>query len=202
VDSIVTLPILIVDDDAGVVLLLSKLLTRAGYEGVVARNGHEAIARLKEGHFGAVVLDLLMPEVNGFEVLQHLKATDRDMLKRVIVLTAAGEQTLQYFDPSMVHAVLHKPADSAALLEHIRQCAGAPPARKLTPNELRQRRLDMGWSVDELASKIGVSGSLIAEWERGGSPITTPAAIEQVFRQAEQPKPGNRARKLKGPSGL
>jgi CheY-like chemotaxis protein len=195
------MPILIVDDDANVVLLLSKQVTRAGYEAVMARNGNEAIARLKESDFGAVVLDLLMPEVNGFEVLQHLKATDRDMLKRVIVLTAAGEQTLQYFDPSTVHTVLHKPADSARVLEHIRQCAGAPPPRKVTPNELRQRRLAMGWSVDELASKIGVSGRLLADWERGASPITTPAALEQVLRQAEQPKPTNRARKLKGPSG-
>lgn len=195
-----TLPILIVDDDAGIRVLLSTVLIRHGYETVVAGDGNEAIARLRETRFGAVILDLLMPRVNGFEVLQHLKATDKEMLGRVIVLTAAGDQTLQHFDASAVFAVLHKPADTTRIAELARQCAGPPG---ISPRQLRERRLALGWSVDQLASKIGVSSTLLSEWERGSAPVSAPAALDQILSQAEPPdlprKRSGRGRKLKLP---
>lgn len=194
-----TLPILIVDDDADTRALLSTVLARSGFETIRACDGNEAIARLRERRFAAVILDLLMPQVNGFEVLHYLKATERQMLGRVIVLTAAGDQTLQHFDASAVCAVLHKPVDTMKIVELARQCAG-PPELNISPRQLRERRLALGWSIDQLASKVGVSGSLLAEWERGVAPVSTPAALEQILSQAEparRARKANRARKLK-----
>lgn len=53
----------------------------------------------------------------------------------------------------------------------------------LTPRELRQRRLALGWSTAELGAKVGVSAKTVSEWERGSVPIGTPQALEQILRQ-------------------
>ena len=55
----------------------------------------------------------------------------------------------------------------------------------LTPKELRQRRLALGWSAAQLAAKVGVSAKTVSEWERGSMPIGTPQALEQILRKAQ-----------------
>ncbi len=55
----------------------------------------------------------------------------------------------------------------------------------MTPNELRARRLHLGWSRDQLAHNLGVPIDEVADWEDGSRPIKTPAAVEQLLRQQE-----------------
>ncbi len=65
--------VLVVDDDASIRDLVSTRLTLAGYVVLTGRNGAEALTRLGERRYDAMVLDLSMPEVDGFEVLAKLK---------------------------------------------------------------------------------------------------------------------------------
>ena len=69
--------VLVVDDDRINRSLLSKLLEHEGYEARTAVNGREALAALAEESFDAVLLDIVMPEVDGMEVLRTLKGDPR-----------------------------------------------------------------------------------------------------------------------------
>ena len=80
--------ILVVDDEEAVCGLLERALTPAGYHVQTCRSGTEAIGSLKETPFEVVITDLIMPGVNGVEVLS--KAQELDPLCQVIVITAYG----------------------------------------------------------------------------------------------------------------
>src|SRR5581483_12466013 len=69
--------ILIADDEAAIRSLLKIVVERAGFEAEFARDGAEAIAKLSEGDHLVLLLDLMMPNVNGYEVAQHLKTMSR-----------------------------------------------------------------------------------------------------------------------------
>jgi GAF domain-containing protein/CheY-like chemotaxis protein len=82
------LPVLVVDDDAGVRLLLRRILEAEGYAVIEAENGLTALARLGERTPGAILLDLMMPQMDGFEFLSalHERATWRQI--PVVIVTA------------------------------------------------------------------------------------------------------------------
>lgn len=78
--------VLITDDDAGIRDLLRDQLEAAGFETKVARDGHEALDRIASFRPDAMVLDLSMPGLDGFGVLQSLQ--DQAIRLPVLVLTA------------------------------------------------------------------------------------------------------------------
>lgn len=80
---------LVVDDDRGIATLVKLVLERIGFEVTVASDGLEAIERLSETDFDLVTLDLMMPRLDGQGVIDHLADFDPQVLRRIIVLTAA-----------------------------------------------------------------------------------------------------------------
>jgi adenylate cyclase len=68
--------LLIVDDDRRNCLLLAARLQSAGHVTAMAENGRQALEMLRAQPFDLVLLDLLMPEMNGYQVLAHLQADD------------------------------------------------------------------------------------------------------------------------------
>jgi DNA-binding response OmpR family regulator len=104
-----TFPILIVDDDEPTQNLLRAVLRRCGYESEVAANGRQAIGLLREKRYAAVVLDMMMPEVSGHEVIGYLAVAAESV--PVIICSAAGPKALAGFDPAVVKAIVRKPFD-------------------------------------------------------------------------------------------
>jgi serine phosphatase RsbU (regulator of sigma subunit) len=110
--------ILVVDDDALNRILLSTNLEEAGYTVAVAEDGQQALEMLQAQPFEIVLLDLLMPKMDGFEVLAHMKADDTLQHIPVIVVSASDEMesvvrciemgATDYlpkpFDPVLLHA--------------------------------------------------------------------------------------------------
>jgi CheY-like chemotaxis protein len=86
--------LLIVDDDPEVVRLLSRMahLASRPYQVTRAYGGAQALALLRKRRPGAVVLDLLMPEVDGYTVLEHMHVDERLRDIPVIVVTAKGQE--------------------------------------------------------------------------------------------------------------
>lgn len=117
--------ILVVEDDDKISLLAQLLLRREGWEVDAAADGAEALRKIRAGNYAVIVLDLMLPVVNGFEVLQELSALRRGMLARVIVLTAASEATLAHFDRTSVAEVIRKPFDIRTFVGAVRRCARA-----------------------------------------------------------------------------
>jgi DNA-binding response OmpR family regulator len=69
-------------------MLLSRALKRAGFDPVEATDGQDAIEKLDGDSFDAIVLDLMMPRVDGFGVVQHLIDTYPRMVEKTVVVTA------------------------------------------------------------------------------------------------------------------
>jgi len=85
--------ILIADDEPNIVISLEFLLKREGYEVVVAHNGVQALERIREQRPDMAILDVMMPQRNGFEVCQDLRQDPEFKDLRIMMLTAKGRDT-------------------------------------------------------------------------------------------------------------
>jgi DNA-binding response OmpR family regulator len=82
--------VLVVDDEPNIVMSLEFLMRRAGFEVEVARNGREAIAALEGPPPDLMLLDVMMPEFDGYEVCERVRAKDEWRATKIIMLTARG----------------------------------------------------------------------------------------------------------------
>jgi DNA-binding response OmpR family regulator len=102
--------VLVVDDEPAIRALVTKIVERAGHPVDSARDGAEAIARLEVENYTVLVLDLMMPNVDGYALIAHLKA--RGGIRPAIIVISAGDTaSLRRLDGSMVHSILRKPFD-------------------------------------------------------------------------------------------
>lgn len=120
--------VLLVEDDPGVQALLVEIVKRDGWTIECASDGVAAVRLLRTKNYAVVLLDLMLPKMNGFEVLQEMQACLPDLLKRTIVITAASERTLRDFDDRMVFMLIRKPFELAQLRRAVGDCADAASA--------------------------------------------------------------------------
>ena len=100
---------LIVEDDPAIRRLVEKLLTRHHIAVDVAHDGRAAVEKLRTGNYTVLVLDLMVPELNGFEVIDFLKK--ENMKLPVAVVSAVSQQALTKLDLDIVKLVISKPFD-------------------------------------------------------------------------------------------
>jgi CheY-like chemotaxis protein len=86
---------LVVEDDAVVALLYKEMLGREGYEIQPCGDGATALETLSQEKFDAVVLDLMIPQVDGIQVLKGMRASVKNALTPAIIVTAARLQVVQ-----------------------------------------------------------------------------------------------------------
>lgn len=110
--------ILIVDDDDAIRALLATILRRKGLQVDSARNGIEALQLMGENRYALVLLDLMMPRLSGYGVLESLKSA-ADVQRPIIIVITAGLENPPLFDPQLVAATIHKPFDVESLSEAV-----------------------------------------------------------------------------------
>jgi DNA-binding response OmpR family regulator len=81
--------ILVVEDDIELARQIASALTEAGHDPIVVHNGEKALDKTKATPFDLIVLDIILPGIDGFEVLRHLRA--QHLASRVLMLTARAE---------------------------------------------------------------------------------------------------------------
>jgi two-component system response regulator ResD len=108
---------LIVEDDPGIRRLVEKLLQRNGIEIDTAHDGRVAIEKIRTGHYSVIVLDLMLPEANGFEIIEFIKRTGTGT--PVAVVSAVSQQALAKLDLDVVKLVISKPFDVDELTKAI-----------------------------------------------------------------------------------
>ncbi|NQZ75986.1 MAG: response regulator [Ekhidna sp.] len=84
--------ILIVDDEPNILMSLEFLMRKEGYDVFIARDGGEAIKIIDGDEPNIIVLDVMMPEVDGYEVCQYVKQSDERKHIKVIFLTAKSKK--------------------------------------------------------------------------------------------------------------
>jgi CheY-like chemotaxis protein len=117
--------ILIVDDDDPIRALLVTVLRRRGLDAESARNGVEALEMLAARRYALVVLDLMMPRMNGYELLDHFGAMPPATRPAVLVLTAGLSK--RALDVDVVVGTIQKPFDIDLLVDTIAGCLSAVP---------------------------------------------------------------------------
>ena len=85
--------VLVVDDEPNILMSLEFLMRKSGYEVFIARDGAEALQLVYEQHPDVVVLDIMMPMVDGYEVCQLIKSTPDLQQIRVIFLSAKSKES-------------------------------------------------------------------------------------------------------------
>ena len=88
-----TQSILVVDDERYIVTSLEYVMKNAGFEVGVAYDGEEALAKVKEMVPDLVILDVMMPKLDGFEVCETIRANPAWKSVRIIMLTAKGRDS-------------------------------------------------------------------------------------------------------------
>jgi CheY-like chemotaxis protein len=115
--------VLIADDDHSIRQLLTTIVRRERLQVDAAADGAEAIQKLKETEYSVVLLDLMMPNVDGFGVIEYLRDHARSIKPVVLVITAYADQKFKQVDPDIVAGVLRKPFEVADLGNLVRLCA-------------------------------------------------------------------------------
>ena len=134
--------ILVVEDSEPAIIQITGMLKADGYRVEVARGGRVALDLLAQTLPAAVVLDLMMPEVDGFQVLRELRSSPRTASLPVLILTArqVSREEVSFLTGNHIHQLIHKgDVDKASLLAAVAEMVAspappaAPPRRKRRP---------------------------------------------------------------------
>lgn len=116
--------VLIVDDETNIVVSLEFLMQQAGYQVAIARSGEEALEQLARLQPSVVLLDVMLPGIDGFEVLQHIRQTPDLQQIAVIMLTAKGRDVEITKGLAFgANAYITKPFSTRDLLNEVRRHA-------------------------------------------------------------------------------
>ena len=115
--------ILVVDDDESIRILVERVLRREQHRVESARDGFEAIQKLGGSEFDVVLLDLMMPRIDGLGVLDYLEHARRGRAPAVIVMTANLQSADEVQRKNPVTTVLSKPFDIGDLIRTVNESA-------------------------------------------------------------------------------
>lgn len=123
--------ILVIDDDLAIRVLLQAVLRRMKFDVELAEDGADGLEKLGKGSFDLILLDLMMPRLNGYEFIEKIAAQEGDR-PHIVVFTAAGKRGVDKIPASSVCNAILKPFDLDRFIEIIAECLNrAHPTNEL-----------------------------------------------------------------------
>ncbi|MCX6670379.1 MAG: response regulator [Euryarchaeota archaeon] len=123
--------IMIVDDDPDIVLSLQELFEREGFQVTTAENGRNCLVELEKGFQGIIILDIMMPIMDGIETIKKMTVDGFTDDNTIIVLTAKriqGEEFNEIYP--YIADYITKPFDISTLLNTVKKIAQKPPVKR------------------------------------------------------------------------
>jgi DNA-binding response OmpR family regulator len=117
--------VLIVEDDSAIRRLVRMVLEREGYQVEVAADGVEAVLKLGLVAYDVIILDLMMPNLDGFTFIETLSKNDPERLRHIIVTSAASPNVIRDRMKGKPFDVLPKPFDIRELAGRVKACVAA-----------------------------------------------------------------------------
>ncbi|MDQ3205717.1 MAG: hybrid sensor histidine kinase/response regulator [Pseudomonadota bacterium] len=178
--------ILVVDDQAANLRVVSNLLSRQGYEVITAGNGPDALARFAESSPDLVLLDMIMPGMDGFEVLEALRSETPPLQVPVVFVTAAQDRDLllRAFDAGVVDYVT-KPFLPEELLARVNAHIGLKMTRDRLERVAREREALVNLVAHDLKNPL--TSVLFASdllRSNGCKPERVPRYLEMIHESA------------------
>ncbi len=172
--------LLLIDDDPNLILLVKDYLEFRGYEVVTAENGREALEILDRSIPDMIICDVMMPEMDGYSLVQHVRKKPETSCIPVLFLSAKGQSQdrvkglntgadvymVKPFEPEELVAQVESSLKQAERLKNHRQTKTDDPGHKiqvpfdveLTPTELRVVQfVARGMANREIAEQLNVS---------------------------------------------
>src|SRR5215217_5822361 len=142
--------VLAVDDLATNIRLLDAVLSPRGYKVISAGSGPEALQRVKDHHPDLVLLDIVMPEMDGYEVCRRLREDPATAFLPVVMITASGDQEKLRAVEAGADDFVTKPFDQAELLARVRSLVRV---KRYHDTVERQKVELQGWN-EELEQRV------------------------------------------------
>lgn len=114
--------VLVVEDEAAIRRLVKMVLEREGYQVETASDGVEAVLKLGLAEYDAIILDLMMPNLDGFAFMKTMSEHDPQRMERIIVTSAASPGVIKERMKGQPFALLPKPFDLGDLVNAVRTC--------------------------------------------------------------------------------
>jgi CheY-like chemotaxis protein len=114
--------VLIADDDQSIRQLVCTIVRREGLEVDCVADGAEAIEKLRTNEYAVILLDLMMPRVDGFGVVEYLKNNPPAHKPVILVITAYADQRFKEVDAALVAGVIRKPFEVSDIGSLVRLC--------------------------------------------------------------------------------
>jgi CheY-like chemotaxis protein len=112
--------VLVIEDEPYIARMVAAIVGRLKYQVEVVSTGSNAVRRISEQNYSAIVLDLMLPDLGGFDIIEHIRQSKPELLKRVIVITASIMH-LKKLGREQLGGMLEKPFDIHDLSALIRQ---------------------------------------------------------------------------------
>jgi len=121
--------VLVVDDEEPILDLIRDTLQDSGYRVDTVTNCRDALARVRGNPYDLVILDLLLPDMNGFVLSQEIRRIRPKMKDRILFISAVlfGQSTVDHLN-SMGAGFLPKPFETESLVEAVEKISGIGPA--------------------------------------------------------------------------
>jgi DNA-binding NtrC family response regulator len=182
-----TIRILIIDDDKDICEYMQLLLSQSGYEVTAEADARAALELLRDEEFHVVILDIMMPELNGMELLERIRDFDSDIA--IIIFT--GYPSVDTAVTSMKYNVsdyIKKPFDGDEFnqtLEKILREKGllTDPEEQLLATigkNIRRMRKERNLTLKQMSRRTGLSVSLLSQIERAESS----ASVSSLYKLA------------------
>lgn len=114
--------VLVVDDEPNIVVSLEFLMEQAGFQVITAYDGETALARISDGAPDLLLLDISLPGISGFDVLEHLRSAEATSGLPVIMLTAHGREVEREKGLALgADDYVTKPFSTQALVEKVKE---------------------------------------------------------------------------------
>lgn len=115
--------ILVIDDDLAIRVLLQAVLRRMKFDVELAEDGAAGLDRLnRDGKFDLILLDLMMPRLNGYEFIEQISKRETKPRPHIVVFTAAGKRGVDKIPDDTVCNAILKPFDLDKFIDVIAEC--------------------------------------------------------------------------------
>jgi len=176
--------ILVVDDSPDNLFLVQTILEEEGYEISLAEDGRTALAQIEQSPPDLVLLDVMMPEMDGFEVTKHIRENPKLPFMPILLITASNQPSVVMGLDSGADDFIRKPVEFDELLARVRSLLRLKHAIDEREQIARQREEFVSWMTHDLRTPIVAAERMLMLFQQGALGELSPGMEEAITTMA------------------